>query len=315
MVPARHHPRHHDRLPGNAAETLKPAPTVLLVRHGRTSANTGGTLAGWTPGVELDETGRAQVLALAARIAEAQLQPVQFVSSPLHRCLQTAELLQTQLHQAGLLQAESHQSGSLRDRPTEVDASDRDEPTASMRPPSLPDTQVDERLGECHYGAWTGQSLIELAKEPLWRVVQDHPSAAAFPDGERYPGESLTAMSARAVAAIREHDRVVAAAHGEHAVWVAVSHGDVIKAVLADALGMHLDLYQRLRVDPASVSVFTYAERRPIVHRINDLGGPLAGVVPAAGAPGESGDAAVGGGAGAEPVQPTPQPPTRGNGG
>ncbi|PID97123.1 MAG: phosphoglycerate mutase [Actinomycetales bacterium] len=279
-------------------------PTVLLVRHGRTSANTGGTLAGWTPGVELDETGRAQVLALAARIAEAQLQPVQFVSSPLHRCLQTAELLQTQLHQAG----------SLRDRPTGVIASDR-EPTASTRPTSLPDTQVDERLGECHYGAWTGQALTELAKEPLWRVVQDHPSAAAFPDGEQYPGESLTAMSARAVAAIREHDRVVAATHGEHAVWVAVSHGDVIKAVLADALGMHLDLYQRIRVDPASVSVFTYAERRPIVHRINDLGGPLAGVVPAAGAPGESGDGAVGGGAGAEPAQRTPQAPAPGNGG
>ncbi len=279
-------------------------PTVLLVRHGRTSANTGGTLAGWTPGVELDETGRAQVLALAARIAEAQLRPVQFVSSPLHRCLQTAELLQTHVRQAE----------SLRDRRAEADASDR-EPAASTRPLGRPATQIDDRLGECHYGAWTGQSLTELAKEPLWRVVQDHPSAAAFPDGERYPGESLTAMSARAVAAIREHDRVVAAAHGEHAVWVAVSHGDVIKAVLADALGMHLDLYQRLRVDPASVSVFTYAERRPIVHRINDLGGPLAGVVPAAGAPGESGDAAVGGGAGAEPAQTAMQAPARSSGG
>src|SRR3954465_1836471 len=103
------------------------------------------------------------------------------------------------------------------------------------------DITTDDRLGECHYGDWTGQELKKLAKDPLWKVVQAHPSAAAFPGGE-----ALRDTQARAVAAVRDHsDRL-----GEDATWIAVSHGDVIKAVVADALGMHLDLFQRIQVDP-----------------------------------------------------------------
>ena len=71
-------------------------------------------------------------------------------------------------------------------------------------------------------------------------------------------------MQARALDAVREPDAEVEAEHGADAVWVAVSHGDVIKAVLADASGIHLDQFQRILVDPASVSVVRYTELRPV---------------------------------------------------
>ncbi|NAZ86055.1 histidine phosphatase family protein [Kineococcus indalonis] len=243
-------------------------PTLLLVRHGRTTANTAGVLAGWTPGVRLDEHGEQQAAALGRRVAVLPLAAV--VSSPLERCRQTAEVLR----------AEPGPDGPR------------------------PDVLVDDRLGEVRYGEWTGRELKALAKEPLWRTVQAHPSAAVFPGDD---GEGLAQMQHRAVAAVREHDARVAAEHGEDAVWAAVTHGDVIKAVLADALGMHLDLFQRLSADPCSVSVVRYAPLRPFVLRTNDSGGDLAGFAPrrrarrrrAAGARGlAASDAVVGGATG-----------------
>jgi probable phosphomutase (TIGR03848 family) len=138
--------------------------------------------------------------------------------------------------------------------------------------------------------------LKELVKEPLWKVVQQHPSAAVFPGPE---GEGLAQTQARAVAAIREWN----ARLGPDAVWLACSHGDVIKAVLADALGLHLDQFQRIVVDPASISVVTYTDTRPFVVRVNDTGGDITALIP----PTKKGrrrrkadsDAVVGGGAGA----------------
>ena len=130
--------------------------------------------------------------------------------------------------------------------------------------------------------------LKELSKEPLWRVVQAHPSAAVFPDGE-----GLAGMQARAVAAVRRHDARIAAEHGPRAVWLACSHGDVIKSVLADALACHLDNFQRIVVDPCSISVVHYTETRPFVVRVNDLGGDVADLVPPgaeAGGGGRAGD-------------------------
>ncbi|CAM3423349.1 histidine phosphatase family protein [Kibdelosporangium persicum] len=134
---------------------------------------------------------------------------------------------------------------------------------------------TDARLSEVDYGEWTGRKLSVLGKEPLWKVVQQHPSAAVFPGGE-----GLAAVQARAVAAIRAHDTRITEEHGAHAVWIACSHGDVIKAVLADALGQHLDSFQRIVVDPASVSVVRYTDTRPFVLRTNDNGGELASIVP-----------------------------------
>ena len=167
----------------------------------------------------------------------------------------------------------------------------------------VPGTRVvaERRLTECDYGDWTGQELKRLAKEPLWRTVQSQPSAARFP-----AGESLQEMSSRAVSAVRERDAEVEAVVGAHGVWLAVSHGDVIKAILADALGMHLDAFQRLMVDPASLSVITYTPHRTFVHTVNSSSGSLAHLAPPPKRSGGRGrkrgpaaaDAVVGGGAG-----------------
>ncbi len=235
--------------------------TVLLVRHGRSTANTSGVLAGLTPGVALDDTGRGQASALAERMAGIRLAAA--VTSPLQRCRETLDLL-------------------LAPRPR------------SGRRGSCPDPVIEDRLVECDYGDWTGRALKDLVRDPLWRAVQDHPSSVVFPGGE-----AMAAMQQRAVAAVREHDREVTRRHGAHAVWVAVSHGDVIKAIVADALGAHLDTFQRITVDPASVSVVRYTQRRPFVVRVNDTGGELAGVVPPRRPKAAAGDAEVGGGAGA----------------
>ncbi len=235
----------------------RPAPvsTLVLVRHGRTAANVSGTLAGWTPGVDLDAQGLAQAKSLAERLAPVPFAAV--VTSPLERCRQTA---------AALL--------AVRDATPE---------------------HVDDRFGEVRYGDWTGGTLKDLAKEPLWRSVQTHPSSVTFPgDG----GESMRGMQQRAVDAVREWNGRL----GPGATWVAVSHGDVIKAVLADALGLHLDQFQRIQVDPCSVSVVRYTELRPFVVRMNDTGGGVDALLPPPRGRGRktagTGDAVVGGGAG-----------------
>jgi probable phosphomutase (TIGR03848 family) len=133
-----------------------------------------------------------------------------------------------------------------------------------------PRWDVERRLIECGYGTWTGRPFKELMKEPMWKVVQSQPSAARFPDGE-----SLAEVSTRAVSAVREWDAEL----GPDAIWVACSHGDVIKSILADALGLHLDQFQRIVVDPCSVSVVRYTDTRPYVLRANDIGGDLAALV------------------------------------
>ncbi|TCP50985.1 putative phosphomutase (TIGR03848 family) [Tamaricihabitans halophyticus] len=136
-------------------------------------------------------------------------------------------------------------------------------------------TTTDRRLAEVDYGEWTGRAIKDLVREPLWRVVQQHPSAAVFPGGE-----GLAQVQARAVGAVRQHNTRISQEHGESGVWLLCSHGDVIKAILADALGLHLDAFQRIMVDPCSISVVHYTETRPFVARINDTGGDLSGLIP-----------------------------------
>ncbi|MEP6598037.1 MAG: histidine phosphatase family protein [Actinomycetota bacterium] len=208
--------------------------TVLLVRHGLT-AITGPVLAGHTPGLHLDERGRKQAAALAERIGVLPLSAV--VTSPLERCVDTADAIV---------------AGQL--------AAGRD-----------PARHIDDRIVECRYGEWTGKAIKDLAKDPMWQVVQTHPSAARFPGGE-----SLAEVSARAVEAVRDWNARLA----PDAVWVGCSHADVIKAILADALGLHLDQFQRIVVDPCSVSVVRYTETGPYVLRTNDSGSELAAFVP-----------------------------------
>ncbi|MFB7797613.1 MSMEG_4193 family putative phosphomutase [Isoptericola sp. NPDC056134] len=234
-------------------------PTVLLVRHGRTTANAQGILAGRAAGVRLDAVGREQAARAAARMAAVPL--VAVVTSPLERCRQTARVLVE--HQAGQPGADA------------------------VAPPTV----VEHGITECDYGQWQGRALRDLAKEPLWSTVQSQPSAVTFPGGE-----SLAQMQARSVAAVRRHDAAFEEQHGRGAVWAAVAHGDIIKSVLADALGMHLDLFQRIAVGPASVSIVRYGPHRPEVVATNTDSGDLSWLRDA----GPAGDAPVGGGSGAQ---------------
>jgi probable phosphoglycerate mutase len=219
---------------------------------------TGPVLAGWTPGVHLDERGQKQADAVAERLAPLPF--VALVTSPLERCTDTIG-------------------------------------TIARRLTNAPKVQKDKRIAECRYGDWTGRALKDLAKEPMWKVVQAHPSAAIFPGGE-----GLADVQARAVGAVRDHDTRLRAEHGDDAVWLACSHGDVIKSIVADALGLHLDLFQRITIDPCSVTVIRYTELRPFVVRVNDTGGDVAALVPAKKTSRRSrkasSDAVVGGGAG-----------------
>ncbi len=129
---------------------------VLLLRHGHSTANAEGVLAGWTVGVGLTDTGREQAERLAERLGPLTL--VRAVSSPLQRCRETA----------------------------------------ALAVPGL-DVTTDDRLGECHYGAWTGRRLSEAATDPLWRVIQDDPAAATFPDSADHAAESLGQMAERVI--------------------------------------------------------------------------------------------------------------------
>ncbi|MET9439575.1 histidine phosphatase family protein [Streptomyces sp. NPDC006610] len=226
-------------------------PTLILVRHGRSTANTEGVLAGRTPGVALDERGAEQAAALPGRLAELPLAEV--VTSPLQRCRETVR------------------------------------PLLDARPGLTAHTE--ERISECDYGDWSGRKLAELKDEPLMEIVQAHPSAAAFPGGE-----SLRTMQTRAAEAVREWNARVERDHGPDAVYLMCSHGDIIKSLVAEALGLHLDLFQRIAVEPCSITAIRYTRLRPFVVRLGDTG-DFASLVPRQEPPAQ--DAPVGGGAGA----------------
>jgi probable phosphoglycerate mutase len=204
---------------GDGHEEEQPKPTTLmLVRHALNDW-VGDKLAGWTPNVHLNDKGRAQAEALAARLADRPISAI--YSSPLERAVETAQ---------------------------------------AIAAPHKLEVQIREGVGEVRYGEWTGQSLKELAKEDAWRVVQFYPSGARFPGGE-----AIREMQTRAVA---ELDAILAA-HPSETVLV-VSHADVLKAVLAHYAGLHLDLFQRLVVSPASLSVVAFTPMGPRLVCLND---------------------------------------------
>ncbi len=125
----------------------------------------------------------------------------------------------------------------------------------------------DVRLVECDYGDWQGESLAELAKLDLWKVVQGNPEEMIFPNGE-----AMSEMSRRAVESIREWDGKLSETHGSNVIWAAVSHGDVIKAICADALGLPLAKFQRIMIEPASITLISYGEHGSSVVKLNDTG-------------------------------------------
>ncbi len=120
--------------------------------------------------------------------------------------------------------------------------------------------RILEDLNETNCGDWTGQTIAELAKTEIWPRMLTYPSGTSHPGGE-----GITAVQARMVRAL---DGIRAAHPGE--LIVAVSHADPIKAVLAYYTGMHIDLFQRLNVDPASVSELAFSPQGPRLIRCND---------------------------------------------
>jgi probable phosphomutase (TIGR03848 family) len=193
---------------------------LLLIRHGANDAHKEGVLIGWTPGVHLNQEGRAQAEALARRLAPVEIAAM--YASPLERTLETAEIV--------------------------------------AAPHDLP-VVVREDLGEVRLGRWTGQPLEKLRKRRLWRKVQFVPSAMRFPGGE-----SFQEVQARIVAEV-EH---LCSEHPEQTIAI-VSHADVLKAVVAYTIGLHLDLFQRLVIAPASLTVLDLGGLMPRLLCLNDI--------------------------------------------
>ena len=192
---------------------------LLLIRHGENDYTRKGKLAGWTPGVHLNDVGQAQAQALAEKLAHSPIKAI--YSSPLERAIETAL------------------------------------PLAKAKGLTI---HKRSDVGEVRYGEWTGKSLKALARTKLWQVVQKQPSAMQFPDGE-----TLRDVQSRAVNEIEK----IAAAHPKDMVAI-FSHGDIIKLVLAHYLGMPLDMFQRLVVNTASVSVLQRQGSMPLVMKVND---------------------------------------------
>ena len=119
---------------------------------------------------------------------------------------------------------------------------------------------IDQELTEVDYGSWSGKKLAVLSRNKLWKIVQESPSRMYFPKGE-----GISQMQSRAMKSV--HEAVSSKTKGAA---VIVSHGDVIKSIIASALGMHLDEFQRVVIDPASISILDYSSTKPRVLLLND---------------------------------------------
>ena len=119
---------------------------------------------------------------------------------------------------------------------------------------------IDQELTEVDYGSWSGKKLAVLSKNKLWKIVQEAPSRMYFPNGE-----GIAQMQSRAMTSV--HEAVSTKVKGAA---VIVSHGDVIKSIVASALGMHLDEFQRIVIDPASISILDFSTTKPRVLLLND---------------------------------------------
>jgi probable phosphomutase (TIGR03848 family) len=193
---------------------------LLLVRHGHNDWMK-DRLAGWTPGVHLNEEGHAAAAALARRLDGYHLDAV--FSSPLERARETA---------------------------------------AYLAEPRQLEVQELAGVGEVRCGAWTGRQIESLTNDPQWLKLMFYPSGTRLPEGE-----NLAEVQARALAALGD----VQSAYPDGVVAV-VSHADVIKAVVAHYIGAHLDLFQRLVVAPASLTVVRLNDRGPQLVLFNDTG-------------------------------------------
>ncbi len=131
-------------------------------------------------------------------------------------------------------------------------------------------TRVDRGLVECDFGGWTGRKLADLFKLPEWKQVQSAPSTFRFPGGE-----SFTEMQTRICSTL---ERLVARHQGERI--VVVSHADPIKAAVAYASGIHLDLFQRIVISPCSITPLLLGAGSPVVLAVNSTGDDLSALAP-----------------------------------
>lgn len=226
-----------------------PGTLVLLVRHGSTPT-TGKVLPGRAPGLHLAETGQTQAATVAERLRSW--------SSP------TASPSPGNAARNGAQENGAHQKPG--NGPKRGVAAVYSSPLERTRETAAPiakalglKVQVARGLLECDFGEWTGAQLKDLSKRPEWSTVQRYPSGFRFPGGE-----SFTGMQARMVETLGELCR-----HHPGEVIVAVSHADPIKAAVADALGSHLDLFQRIVISPCSVTAISYNPLGPTVLAVN----------------------------------------------
>jgi probable phosphoglycerate mutase len=125
---------------------------------------------------------------------------------------------------------------------------------------NIPKPIIDHGLTEVDYGDWSGKKLSVLSRNKLWSVVQNTPSQMYFPKGE-----GILEMQTRALQSI--HNSIDRKAK---APLVIVSHGDVIKSIVAACLGMHIDEFQRIIIDPSSISIIDFSLEKPRVLLLND---------------------------------------------
>ncbi len=204
-------------------EEKSPRPTYLfLIRHGENEWTERGALAGRTPSVPLNDKGKEQAQQVAERLKE---QPITAVySSPLLRCLETAEPLAAALNLS---------------------------------------VSVEPGILEVDYGEWRGGELKELGKRPEWRLVQIYPGGFRFPGGE-----TLREVQNRVITTL---ERIRTEHAGE--VIAVYAHGDVLRTSMAYYLGMPLDLFQRIQISTASISLVAFHRFGPSILAMNDSGG------------------------------------------
>jgi broad specificity phosphatase PhoE len=220
-----------------------PATVILLVRHG-TTATTGSKLPGRAPGLNLAPAGVRQAEEAAARILRA-------TSGPVGDARRNGSGRRKKV-EAGHGVTAVYSSPLERTRETA-------EPIARAVGRAI---EIDEGLVELDVGEWTGLDLKDARKRPEWTTIQTYPSGFTFPGGE-----SFSDMQARMVATLAK----LRARHPGETV-VAVSHADPIRAVVAHAMGTHLDLFQRIVVSPCSLTALALSESGPIVLTVNATG-------------------------------------------
>ncbi len=192
----------------------------LLIRHATNDYVKTHRLAGWTPGVHLNDHGRAQAAALGKRLEQTRIDAI--YSSPLERTVETAQAV-----------LEHH--------------------------PKLRLETLDD-LGEVRYGDWTGGEIQKLVHWKMWEVIQHYPSRARFPNGETM--RQVQVRAANVLESLLEKH--------PHSTVALVSHSDVIKMIVAHFLGLHLDLFQRIEISPASLTILSMGASRPVLVQLNE---------------------------------------------